>query len=697
MATSLVIVESPAKAKTIGKFLGKGYLVKASLGHVRDLPKSQLGVDIENDFTPKYITIRGKGEVLKELRNAVQKADNVYLAADPDREGEAICWHLAQSLGIPKESTRIEFNEITKDAIRLAVKRPRNIDMSRVDAQQARRILDRLVGYNLSPLLWQKVKKGLSAGRVQTVALRLICERQREIDAFKPEEYWSITATLSKGIKKGTFEAELIRVKNKKIKISNEAQAKEILENLKGLDFIVSNVVEKERKRTPAPPFTTSTLQQEASRKLGFTARKTMSIAQQLYEGLDIGADGTVGLVTYIRTDSTRVAQEAQLAAAKYIGEKYGKAFVPNTPPVYKKKGSVQDAHEAIRPTSIMRDPNMLKSHLKRDQYRLYKLIWERFVASQMNPAILDTVTIDVGADDYLFRATGSIIKFPGFMVVYTEGRDDEGEEKEKSLPQVKKDEKLIVTKLVPGQHFTKPPSSYTEAMLVKTMEENGVGRPSTYAPTIDTILRRGYVVLQEKRLVPTELGFVVSDLLTQHFPDIVDVEFTAKMESELDKIEMDSTNWVDVISEFYSSFAPTLDKARKEMEEVAIPEETSDVICEKCGRNMVIKMGRYGKFLACPGFPECKNTKPILREVGVQCPLCGGSVVQRRSRKGRIFYGCTNYPECTFTTWDEPVKEKCPRCGAFLVRIKGRGGKGDGLKCVSEGCDYRAEPPGKK
>jgi DNA topoisomerase-1 len=694
MANTLVIVESPAKAKTISRFLGKGYVVKASMGHVRDLPKSKLGVDVENNFTPSYITIRGKGKILKELRTAVQKADNVYLAADPDREGEAICWHLAESLGVPYEGSRIEFNEITKDAIRTAIKEPRDIDMSRVDAQQARRILDRLVGYNLSPLLWQKVKKGLSAGRVQSVALRLICERQREIDAFQPKEYWSITALLTKGTrKKDSFKAELITIKNKKIKIDNQAQAEEILAGLAGKDFIVHDVVKKQRRRMPAPPFTTSTLQQEASRKLGFTVRKTMSLAQQLYEGLNIGSQGEVGLITYIRTDSTRVAHEAQGATAEYIQQRYGKEYLPKTPPRYgKKKEGIQDAHEAIRPTSITREPESLKPYLKRDQYRLYKLIWERFLASQMNPAIMDTLTIDVQAGDHIFRATGSVVKFPGFMLIYIEGKDDGVDEKEKLLPEVAKGDELKLLKLTPGQHFTKPPGAYTEASLVKTLEEKGIGRPSTYAPTIDTIITRGYVISQKKRLIPTELGYIVSDLMVEHFPDIIDVEFTAKMEDELDKIEMGKALWVDVVDGFYSSFLPSLEAAKKEIKEVEIPEEVSDVLCEKCGKNMVIKLGRYGKFLACPGFPECRNTKPILKEVGVDCPLCGGKIVERRTRKGRLFYGCANYPQCTFTTWDEPINEKCPSCGAFLTRARRKGV--DEVKCASETCDYERQDP---
>ncbi|MGE5577761.1 MAG: type I DNA topoisomerase [Syntrophothermus sp.] len=693
MANSLVIVESPAKAKTIGKFLGRGFMVKASLGHVRDLPRSQFGVDIEAGFAPKYITIRGKGPIVKELRDAAKKVRKVYLATDPDREGEAISWHLAHLLDLElSEPCRIEFHEITKGAIQAAVKKPRRINTDLVNAQQARRVLDRVVGYGLSPLLWQKVKRGLSAGRVQSVAVRLICDRAREIEAFVPEEYWSITAHLqppkaeseSRG---AAFEAKLALFRGEKLELANEAAVNKVLADLAGKSFKVSEVRRKERRRYPAPPFITSSLQQEASRKLGFTARKTMQIAQQLYEGLEVGEEGSVGLITYMRTDATRIAAEAQEEARKFVAAEYGKSFIPPEPPRYKTKEGAQGAHEAIRPTSVYRTPEAVKKFLKRDQYRLYRLIWERFLASQMAPAILDTLTIDIESAGYTFRATGSVVKFPGFMKVYIEAQDDQTQDEEGLLPELAEGTTLQLVKLDPKQHFTQPPPKYTEAMLVKTMEELGIGRPSTYAPTIDTIQKRGYVRLVEKRFEPTELGFIVVDLLKEFFPEIIDVEFTASLEAKLDAVEEGERDWVEVLQDFYTPFAKTLEQAKEEIGEVQIEDEETDEVCELCGRKMVIKQGRYGRFLACPGFPECKNTRPLYNEVGVPCPLCGGPIVERRSKRGRIFYGCKNYPECDFVSWNRPVAKNCPKCGHFLV-AKRRQGREEYV-CSNEACGY--------
>lgn len=694
MPNSLVIVESPAKARTIGKFLGRGFTVKASLGHVRDLPRSQFGVDVEAGFEPKYITIRGKGPIVKELREAAKKVKKVYLATDPDREGEAISWHLAYLLDLnASEPCRIEFHEITKSAIQSAVKKPRRIDADLVNAQQARRILDRVVGYGLSPLLWQKVKRGLSAGRVQSVAVRLICDRAREIVAFVPEEYWSIAAHLLppelESIKggSGAFEAKLTLYNGEKIELPDKAAVDKVLAALAGKNFRVSEVRRKERRRYPAPPFITSSLQQEASRKLGFSARKTMQIAQQLYEGLEVGEEGSVGLITYMRTDATRVAAEAQEATRQFVAAEYGKSFVPPEPPRYKSKEGAQGAHEAVRPTSVHRAPEAVKRFLKRDQHRLYRLIWERFVASQMAPAVLDTLTMDIESAGYTFRATGSVVKFPGFMKVYTESRDDREQDEGGLLPELAEGTALKLVKLDPKQHFTQPPPKYTEAMLVKSMEELGIGRPSTYAPTIDIIQKRGYVQLLEKRFEPTELGFIVVDLLKEFFPEIIDVEFTASMEAKLDEVEEGERDWVEVLREFYTPFAQTLEQAREEIGEVQLQDEETDEVCELCGRKMVIKQGRYGRFMACPGFPECKNTKPIYKEVGVPCPLCGGPIVERRSKRGRIFYGCKNYPECDFVSWNRPVPKNCPKCGHFLVARRRRGQ--EEYVCSNEACGY--------
>ncbi|MBD8004007.1 type I DNA topoisomerase [Bacillus norwichensis] len=689
MSDYLVIVESPAKAKTIERYLGKKYKVRASMGHVRDLPKSQMGVDVENNYEPKYITIRGKGPVLKELRTAAKKAKKVYLAADPDREGEAIAWHLAHSLDVDIHSDcRVIFNEITKDAIRDSFKHPRPINMDLVDAQQARRILDRLVGYNISPLLWKKVKKGLSAGRVQSVAVRLIIDRENEIKDFIPEEYWSVEGLFKKG--KDQFQAYFYGLNGKKKKLQSEDDVKEVLGKIDGKDFLVQSVTKKERKRNPARPFTTSSLQQEAARKLNFRAKKTMLLAQQLYEGIDLGKEGTVGLITYMRTDSTRVSDIAVKEAAEYITDQYGKEYLATGNRKEKKQANTQDAHEAIRPTSTMREPNAVKASLSRDQLRLYKLIWERFVASQMAPAIMDTVAVDLVNGEVTFRANGSQIKFPGFMKVYVEGTDDQSEEKENVLPSFAEGEKVLSEKLNPKQHFTQPPPRYTEARLVKALEELGIGRPSTYAPTLDTIQRRGYVALDNKRFIPTELGEIVLELIMEFFPEVLDVEFTAKMENNLDEIEDGHAEWVKIIDDFYQNFEKNLKKAEAEMKEVEIKDEYAGEDCEICGNPMVIKMGRFGKFMACSNFPDCRNTKPIVKEIGVKCPKCKeGNVIERKSKKKRIFYGCDRYPECDFLSWDKPISRPCPKCEGFLVEKKLK--KGNQVQCVS--CDYKEEP----
>ncbi len=637
MSDYLVIVESPAKAKTIERYLGKKYKVKASMGHVRDLPKSQMGVDIEQNFEPKYITIRGKGPVLKELKTAAKKAKKVYLAADPDREGEAIAWHLAHSLDLDLNSDcRVVFNEITKDAIKESFKHPRMINMDLVDAQQARRILDRLVGYKISPILWKKVKKGLSAGRVQSVALRLIIDREKEINDFKPEEYWTIDGTFLKG--QETFEASFFGKNGKKLPLNSEADVKEILSQLKGNQYTVEKVTKKERKRNPALPFTTSTLQQEAARKLNFRAKKTMMIAQQLYEGIDLGREGTVGLITYMRTDSTRISNTAVDEAAAFIDQTYGKEFLGGKRKPAKKNENAQDAHEAIRPTSVLRKPSELKAVLGRDQMRLYKLIWERFVASQMAPAVLDTMSVDLTNNGLTFRANGSKVKFSGFMKVYVEGKDDQMEEKDRMLPDLQEGDTVLSKDIEPEQHFTQPPPRYTEARLVKTLEERGIGRPSTYAPTLDTIQRRGYVALDNKRFVPTELGQIVLDLIMEFFPEIINVEFTAKMERDLDHVEEGNTEWVKIIDNFYTDFEKRVKKAESEMKEVEIEPEYAGEDCELCSSPMVYKMGRYGKFLACSNFPDCRNTKPIVKQIGVKCPSCGeGNIVERKSKKKRV------------------------------------------------------------
>ena len=689
MADYLVIVESPAKAKTIERYLGKKYKVRASMGHVRDLPKSQMGVDVENEFEPKYITIRGKGPVLKELKTAAKKVKRIFLAADPDREGEAIAWHLAHSLDMDTTSEcRVVFNEITKDAIKESFKHPRAINMDLVDAQQARRILDRLVGYNISPLLWKKVKKGLSAGRVQSVAVRLIIDRENEIKAFTPEEYWSIEAEFTKG--NDTFQASFYGLDGKKVELKNEEEVKDVLGKVKGKSFEVNKVTKKERKRNPAPPFTTSSLQQEAARKLNFRAKKTMMLAQQLYEGIEMGKQGTVGFITYMRTDSTRISEVAQKEANEYIVNKYGEDFIKQSERKEKKQQKAQDAHEAVRPTSTLRDPSSVKQFLSRDQYRLYKLIWERFVASEMAPAIMDTMSVDLVNGSVMFRASGSKVKFPGFMKVYVEGSDDQKEEKDNFLPALEEKDKVKSENIDPNQHFTQPPPRYTEARLVKTLEELGIGRPSTYAPTLDTIQRRGYVTLDNKRFIPTELGEIVLELVREFFPDIIDVEFTANMERSLDDIEDGNVKWERIIDRFYQDFEKHLEKAENEMEKIEIRDEPAGEDCEECGHAMVFKMGRYGKFMACSNFPDCRNTKPIVKEIGVKCPKCEkGNIIERKSKKKRIFYGCDQYPECDFLSWDKPIERKCPKCSELLVEKKLK--KGNQIQCTN--CDYKEEP----
>lgn len=687
MADYLVIVESPAKAKTIERYLGKRYKVEASMGHVRDLPKSQMGVDIEDNFKPKYITIRGKGEVMKVLRKHAKKAKKVYLAADPDREGEAIAWHLAHALNIDEDSDcRVVFNEITKDAIKESFKHPRSIDHDLVDAQQARRVLDRLVGYNISPLLWKKVKKGLSAGRVQSVALKLIIDREKEIQKFVPEEYWTIESDFKKD--KEVFTGTFYGVEGKKTELKSEDDVKKIQKKLQGDRFKIDKVNKRERKRNPAKPFITSSLQQEAARKLNFRARKTMMVAQQLYEGIDLGkkAGGITGLITYMRTDSTRISQTARDEVKGYIEEKHGKEYIGNAVPVKNKEGA-QDAHEAIRPTSALREPLSLKDVLSNDQYRLYKLIWERFVASQMAPAVMDTMTVHLLNNDVEFRATGSKIKFKGFMKVYIEGTDDNKKIEDKLLPDLEEGMEVTSLEIKPNQHFTQPPPRYTEARLVRTMEELGIGRPSTYAPTLDTIQRRNYVSIDNKRFIPTELGTIVNEAVAEYFPEIIDVEFTAKMEKNLDSVEEGNLEWESLIKDFYSDFEKRLKVAEEEMEKIEIKDEPAGIECEKCGHEMVYKMGRYGKFIACSNFPDCRNTKAIVKEIGVNCPKCeDGKIVERKSKTRRVFYGCDQFPECDFVSWDKPIARPCPKCESLLVEKKVK--KAVQVQCTS--CDYK-------
>lgn len=685
----LVIVESPAKAATIGKFLGNNYKIEASMGHVRDMPKSQMGIDFEHDFEPKYITIRGKGELLGKLRKDAKAADKVYLATDPDREGEAISWHLlhALNLGEEKPISRITFNEITKTAVKKSITEARDIDMDLVDAQQARRVLDRVVGYTISDLLWKKVKKGLSGGRVQSVALRLICDREGEIREFIPEEYWTLGAKLKDADGKG-FEAKFYGKGETKTELANEAETNEVLDGLKGKDFAVTDVKTGSRQKKPVAPFTTSTMQQEASKHLNMATQKTMMIAQQLYEGVNVKGEGTVGLVSYIRTDSFRISDEAYEAAVAFIKETYGDAFVNPERIVYKSKGKTQDAHEAIRPTNVSRTPESIKDSLSKDQYRLYKLIWERFVASQMSPAVYDTLSVKLAAGDYTFRASGSRLRFAGFLEAYSKGE----EEDEKVIPKLTQGDILQAEQLLPEQHFTQPPARYTDASLIKTLEEIGVGRPSTYAPTLTTIQARHYVTKEARNLFPTELGEMVDEIMKTYFPDIVDIDFTANMEKRLDDVEMGKEEWKQIIRDFYPDFKKSVENAAEKLEKIEIKDEETDIVCEKCGRNMVIKYGRYGKFLACPGFPECQNAKPYFEEAGVNCPECGGKVLIKKTKKGRIYYGCEhNGDGCDFMSWNKPTGEKCPECGAFLEE-KGR--KNPKIVCSNEKCGYMKEKP---
>ncbi|CAJ2233941.1 type I DNA topoisomerase [Companilactobacillus paralimentarius] len=673
---NLVIVESPSKAKTIEKYLGRNYHVVASLGHVRDLPKSQMGVDIEHDYEPKYISIRGKGPVIKDLKKEAKKAKRVYLAADPDREGEAIAWHVSHLLGLEDDGkNRVVFNEITKDKVKQAFKTPRSIDMNLVDAQQARRVLDRLVGYSISPILWAKVKKGLSAGRVQSIALKLVIEKENEIKSFVPQEYWTIESTFKHG--KDKFKANFYGLDGKKAELKNNDQVQEVLGRVdKKNDFEIDKVTKKERKRFPAAPFTTSSLQQEANKRLNFKTRKTMMIAQQLYEGINLGRkEGTVGLITYMRTDSKRISKVAEAEASKFIHEEYGEPFAAIKERKDKNQEGAQDAHEAIRPSSTMRTPKSLKDVLSRDQYRLYDLIWSRFVASQMTPAVFDTMTVDLSQNGVMFRANGSKMKFEGYRKVYQS--TSEKSKKDNILPEISEGDKAKLQSNDPAQHFTQPPARFTEASLVKALEENGVGRPSTYAPTIDTIQRRYYVKLNGKSFEPTELGEIVDNLIQSYFPDIVNIDFTANLEDELDNIEEGKENWVKVVDRYYKPFAKELESAEDKIEKVQIKDEPAGMDCDICGAPMVIKMGRYGKFYACSRFPDCRNTKPIVKEIGVICPKCKkGQVIERKSKKNRIFYGCSRYPDCDFVSWDKPVGRDCPKDGHYLVEKKVKGGR---------------------
>ncbi len=684
---NLVIVESPSKAKTIGKYLGPDYIVKASMGHLRDLPKSKMGVDLEHDFTPEYIPVRGKEELIRELRTAADKAQTVYLATDPDREGEAISWHLKELLGLPDEKAhRVTFNEITQRVVRESIQHPRDIDYDLVDAQQARRILDRIVGYQLSPLLWKKVRRGLSAGRVQSVATRMVVDRENEIRAFQPKEYWSLDVTLNRRGKPGSFVAHYYG-EEKRRELENEQQTQSVIDDITGKEFTVTNVKKAEKKRTAAPPFTTSTLQQEASRKLNMTPKRTMMIAQQLYEGVDVEGEGTLGLITYMRTDSLRLSDEAMDAAAALIRQRYGESYYYGKHHVYKTKAGAQDAHEAIRPTHAELDPERVKGSLTSDQYRLYKLIWSRFLASQMANAVFDTVAIDAECAGHVFRATNQSLRFAGFIAVYEEGKDDEDEANGSPLPDLQVGEKADASGFDKQQHFTQPPARFTEASLVKAMEEKGVGRPSTYAATISTIEDREYVSKEDKHLIPTALGEVVTGLMMDRFQDIIDVEFTANMENRLDAVEEGKQNWKDLLAEFYQDFDRELKEAEQALDGVRlkVPEEETDEICELCGRKMVIKMGRFGKFLACPGFPECKNAKPLVERMPGRCPKCGSGMLKRKSKRGYAYYACEKGAECGFMTWDVPTAEDCPECGQTLFKRSGKGR----MKpfCVNENC----------
>lgn len=686
--SKLVIVESPAKAKTIKKYLGKNYEVVASMGHIRDLLKSKLSVDIENNFEPHYMVIRGKTKFVNELKKLAQKSDYVYLATDPDREGEAISWHLSYLLGLdPDEENRVTFNEITKSGVTYGMNHPRKIDMDLVNAQQARRILDRLVGYKLSPFVSQKIRRGLSAGRVQSVAVRIIVDREEEIRKFVPEEYWTIEAKILKQKEKLPFTAMFYGNSKGKIKIETFEQVNSILTDLKDAEYKVVKYEEGTRKKRPAPPFITSTMQQEASRKLGFTAKRTMKIAQELYEGIDVKGYGAIGLITYMRTDSIRISDDALKDVRSYIKERWGERYLPKEPKRFKSKSNAQDGHEAIRPTMPGLHPDKVKESLTSEQYKLYKLIWSRFTACQMSDCVLATRKADIEANSYIFKASGYTVSFDGFTVLYEESRDEETAEAS-TLPKLEKGMILKLKELTNNQHFTQPPSRFTEASLIKALEEDGIGRPSTYATTISTILSREYIVKEGKTLKPTELGEVITNLMKERFPNIVNVKFTAGMETDLDTVESGKTQWVKILENFYGDFSETLEKAQKDMEGVKIQlkEDETDIVCEKCGRKMVIKVGKYGKFIACPGYPECKNIKKIVNETGAECPKCGGKIITRKSKKGRLFYGCDNYPKCDFLSWDEPSKEKCPNCGKHLFIKKGKQKK---LYCITENCGY--------
>ena len=688
---TLVIVESPAKAKTIERYLGKNYIVRASMGHLRDLPKSQFGIDVEDAFTPKYINVRGKGDLIRALKKEAKEADKIYLASDPDREGEAIAWHLSFILGVdPKENCRIVFHEITKPAIAEAIHHPRPINMEQVDAQQARRMLDRIVGYKLSPLLWRKVRKGLSAGRVQSVTVRLICDREKEIEAFHSEEYWTVKAKVKKD--KSSFIAELTHIRGEKASLHSEEETTKVTDDLAAQEFKIKEVKQSERRKKPAAPFTTSSLQQDAARKLGFTSGRTMMIAQQLYEGVVLGRHGATGLITYMRTDSTRISNLAIDEARGYLSEEYGKDYIPTRPNIYAMGKKAQDAHEAIRPTSILRTPSDVEQYLNRDQLRLYTLIWQRFAASQMSAAVYDTIAAQIAAGDYQLRAHGSKLKFKGYTAVYV-GAEISKKEKDTLLPDLEAGDALALSDLKPEQHFTEPPPRYNDASIVKTLEEMGIGRPSTYAPIIETIQKRGYVERREKQFRPTELGFIVTNMLEEYFKDIVDVKFTANLEGELDEVADGSLDKNVLLRKFYDPFDETLKKAEDVIGEVDLPDEVTDIPCDKCGRMMVVKQGRFGKFLACPGFPDCRNAKPLLRDTGVACPKCGGKIVERKSRRGRAFFGCDRYPDCDYTTWDEPQQEKCKVCNSFMQKHRYRTGRSI-LYCSNEACPSRIGSP---
>ena len=691
MATKLVIVESPAKAKTIAKFLGRGYKVEASQGHVRDLPKSQIGVSPENDFEPKYITIRGRGDILNRIRKEARSAAKVYLATDPDREGEAISWHLANVLGIDEHSPcRIEFNEVTMKAVKAAVKNPRGIDIDRVNAQQARRVLDRLVGYKISPILWAKVKKGLSAGRVQSVAAKMICDRENEIDTFLPEEYYNIAGRFM--VNGAELTARFYGENGEKMDVHTREECDALLARAREGAYSVRAIKKSERRKLPAAPFTTSNLQQEASRKLNFNTGKTMQIAQQLYEGVELAGEGLQGLVTYIRTDSTRISDEALASVREMIQSTYGEPFLPAEPNIYKSRKTAQDAHEAIRPTDITRRPEAIKASLTRDQFRLYRLIYDRFVSSQMTPAVFDTLSADIAGENGLtFHLAGQKMKFAGFTVVYEEVLDDAVEEKDISLPDLEEGMSASLLDVTGEQRFTQPPPRYTEASLVRALEEKGIGRPSTYAPTISTIITRGYVARENKRLIPTELGKIVNDLMCKNFPDIVNIQFTADMEEKLDDVEKGQVDWHAIVRDFYGPFEKDLEKAEASIEKVSIEDQVSDIPCEKCGAMMVYKMSRYGKFLACPNFPACRHTLALPKSIGVACPQCGAQLLERISRKGRKFYGCERYPECDFVSWDRPVNDKCPVCGSRMVYKRGPRNTHYHV-CVNESCRHRVE-----